>query len=55
MERFDLLVIGFGKTGKNLVGRLSAAWKKFALIVGILLCLAEPVSISVVFQLKPSW
>lgn len=55
MERFDLLVIGFGKAGKTLAGRLSAAWKKFALIEEILQCLAEPVSISVVFQTKLSW
>lgn len=54
-EQFDLLVIGFGKAGKTLVGRLSAAWKKFALIVGILLCLVELVSISVVFQPQTSW
>lgn len=55
MEQFDLLVIGFGKAGKILAGKLSAAWKKVALVGEILLCLAEPVSISIVFQPKPSW
>ncbi|WP_170242504.1 FAD-containing oxidoreductase [Streptococcus suis] len=32
MEQFDLLVIGFGKAGKTLAGKLSAAGKKVALV-----------------------
>lgn len=30
MEQYDLLVIGFGKAGKTLAGKLSAAGKKVA-------------------------
>ncbi|HFI0833811.1 TPA: FAD-containing oxidoreductase [Streptococcus suis] len=32
MEQFDLVVIGFGKAGKTLTGKLSAAGKKVALV-----------------------
>ncbi|HFU1090150.1 TPA: FAD-containing oxidoreductase [Streptococcus suis] len=32
MEQFDLVVIGFGKAGKTLAGKLSAAGKKVALV-----------------------
>ncbi|MFN8649131.1 FAD-containing oxidoreductase [Streptococcus sp.] len=32
MEQFDLLVIGFGKAGKTLAGKLAAAGKKVALV-----------------------
>ena len=32
MEHYDLLVIGFGKAGKTLAGKLSAAGKKVALV-----------------------
>lgn len=32
MEQYDLVVIGFGKAGKTLAGKLSAAGKKVALV-----------------------
>ena len=54
-EQFDLLVIGFGKAGKTLAGKMASLGKKVALVEEILLCLAAPVSISVVIQSKPSW
>ena len=32
MEQFDLLVLGFGKAGKTLAGKLAAAGQKVALV-----------------------
>ncbi len=55
MEQYDLVVIGFGKAGKTLAGKLSAAGKRLPWLRKTLLCLAGLVSISAVFQPRPSW
>lgn len=53
MKTYDLIVIGFGKAGKTLVGKMASLGKKVALVEKIVVCMAEPVSISVVFRQNP--
>ena len=52
MLTYDLIVIGFGKAGKTLAGKLASAGKKLPLSNVVRRCTAVLVSISVVSQLK---
>ncbi len=52
MLTYDLIVIGFGKAGKTLAGKLASAGKKLPLSNVVRLCTAELVSTLVVSQLK---
>lgn len=55
MEQYDLVVIGFGKAGKTLAVSCQQLEKRLPWLRKILLCLAGLVSISAVFQPRPSW
>ena len=52
MLTYDLIVIGFGKAGKTLAGKLASAGKKVASLNVVKLCMVELVSTLVVSQLK---
>ncbi len=41
MLTYDLIVIGFGKAGKTLAGKLASAGKKVALVERSKLCTVE--------------
>ena len=53
MLTYDLIVIGFGKAGKTLAGKLASAGKKLLSLNVAKLCTVELVSTSDVSQLKP--
>ena len=53
MLTYDLIVIGFGKAGKTLAGKLASAGKKLPLSNVVRLCMVELVSTSDVSQLRP--
>lgn len=56
MLTYDLIVIGFGKAGKTLAGKLASAGKKKLPSLNVAkLCTVELVSTSVVSQLKLCW
>lgn len=55
MLTYDLIVIGFGKAGKTLAGKLASAGKKLPSLNVAKLCTVELVSTSVVSQLKLCW
>lgn len=52
MLTYDLIVIGFGKAGKTLAGKLASAGKKLPLLNVAKPCTAELVSTLVVSQLR---
>ncbi len=53
MLTYDLIVIGFGKAGKTLAGKLASAGKKSCPSLNVAkLCTVELVSTLVVSQLK---
>lgn len=53
MTHYDLIVIGFGKAGKTLAGKMSVLGKKWLSLRKTKICSGELVSMSVVFQPKP--